>query len=230
MATSTTWAFTLDLPEIIEEAFERVGGELRSGYNYRTARRSLDLLMLEWQNRGLNLWTVKNASQTLTSGTASYALSNEKLDIIEGVIRTDAGDTSKQSDLTIKRISVSSYSQQTNKLQTGKPVQYYISRAPGAITVTFWPVPDSITTYVFNYYYLERIEDTGTPGSNTVDVPARFLPPLIAGLAFQIGLKTPAAMSALPILEKEYERQWELAADSAREKASLRLVPGGYRF
>ena len=114
MATSGTFAFTLDLADAMEEAYERCGLELRSGYDYRTARRSLNMLMLEWQNRGLNLWTVKNASQTLTAGTSTYALTAEKLEIVEAVCRTDEGNTSLQADLSMTRISVSTYSQQTN--------------------------------------------------------------------------------------------------------------------
>jgi len=229
MATSGTNAFTLDLSDILEEAYERIDSELRTGYDYRKARRSLDLLLLEWQNRGLNLWTVKNASQTLTAGTAEYTLSAEKLDIIEGVLRTDAGDTARQSDLTMRRVSVSSYAKQTNKLSEGRPIQYWISRAPEAITVTVWPVPDSAASYVFNYYYLERIEDSGDVASNTVDVPSRYLPALVSGLAYYIGMKTPSAKQQVPLLMAEYERQWDLAADASREKASLLLRPKIYR-
>lgn len=228
MATSGTWAFNLDLGEIIEEAYERIGIELRGGYQYRTARRSLDLLMLEWQNRGLNLWTIKSASQTLTAGTSAYTLSGEKVDVIEGLLRTDAGNSSAQTDLHMRRISVSTYAKQTNKLQTGKPINYWIERTPDAITVNFWPVPDSATTYTFFYYYMERVEDTGKPGTNTVDVPARHLPALTAGLAYQLALKHPEAAGAVPKLEAEYEKQWDLAADSVREKASWHVVPGGY--
>ncbi len=228
MATSTTWAFDLDVAQIIEQAYERIGSELRSGWDYRTARISLDLLMLEWQNRGLNLWTVKNASQTLTAGTADYILSNEKLDIVEATIRTDAGDVNAQTDLTMRRISVSSYAQQTNKLTVGRPIQYWVQRLPTGITITVWPVPDAVISYVLNYYYLERVEDTGASGDIKMDVPARFLPALIAGLAHQLALKTPKAAQFIPTLLSESERQWELAADSAREKATLRIVPGGY--
>ena len=173
MATSTTFNFTLDIGDIIEEAYERAGLELRSGYDYKTARRSLDLLMLEWQNRGLNLWTVKNASQTLTAGTSSYDLTAEKIEIIEASLRTDAGDSSNQSDLTMERISVVQYSHLTNKLTEGRPLQYYVGRSPDNITVNLWPVPDAQETYVFNYYYLERIEDSGKPASNNMDVPDR---------------------------------------------------------
>ena len=228
MATSGTTSFTLDVSDIMEEAYERAGLELRSGYDSKTARRSLDLLMLEWQNRGLNLWTVRNGSQALTAGTASYDLTADKLDIIEGLLRTDAGDTSKQSDLTMQRISVSQYAHQTNKLSQGRPLQYYVERKPTGITVHFWPVPDATTSYTFEYYYMERIEDTGSPASNNMDVPARFLPCLVSGLAYQIASKRPEAMQMAPMLKQVYEEQWALAADAAREKAALYMAPGGY--
>jgi hypothetical protein len=228
MATSGTQAFTLDLADLMEEAHERVGKELRSGYDYRTARRSLDLLLLEWQNRGLNLWTVKNASETLVAGTSAYTLTGEKLDIIEGLLRTDAGDSSKQTDLTMERVSVSHYAHQTNKLQTGRPINYWVERTAAAIIVNVWPVPDSAATYTFNYYYLERLEDTGKPASNTFDVPARHLPALTAGLAYYLAMKHPPAAQMIPLLKQEYEDQWTMASDSVREKASLFISPGGY--
>lgn len=228
MATSGVWNFQLDITDVIEESYERIGSELRTGYDYRKARRSLDLLLLEFQNRGLNLWTIKSASQALTAGTASYTLSGEKLDIIEGLLRTDAGDEDKQTDLTMKRISISRYAQQTNKLTQGRPIQFWVERTPTAIIVNIWPVPDSAATYTFFYYYMEQIEDTGAPGSNTVDVPARHLPCLVAGLAYYLALKTPDAFAMVPMLKEVYEEQWTLAADSVREKASLFIVPGGY--
>ena len=229
MATSGTFTFNLAIDDVMEEAYERIGSQLRTGYDERTARRSLDLLLLEWQNRGLNLWTVKNASETLTSGTSDYALDAKVLDIIEGLLRTDAGNASKQTDLTMTRVSVSHYAHQTNKLQKGRPINFWLQRSPtGVITVTVWPVPDGVTPYVFNYYYLERIEDTGEPATNNLAVPSRHLPPLVAGLAYQIALKTPKAFPLLPQLKNEYESQWKLAADAVREKASLFISPGGY--
>tara|TARA_R100001126_G_scaffold98664_1_gene73224 strand:+ start:100 stop:795 length:696 start_codon:yes stop_codon:yes gene_type:complete len=228
MATSGTTGFTLDLSDVIEEAYERAGLELRSGYDYKTARRSLDLLMLEWQNRGLNLWTVRDATVSLVAGTASYTLGVDKLDIIEGLLRTDAGDTSKQSDLTMQRISVSQYAHQTNKLTQGRPLQYYVERKPTGITLHFWPVPDATTSYTFAYYYMDRIEDSGRPASNNMDVPARFLPCLVAGLAYQVASKRPEALQLAPALKQVYEEQWNLASDAAREKAALYVAPGGY--
>ena len=230
MATSTTFNFTLDIGDIIEEAYERAGLELRSGYDYKTARRSLDLLMLEWQNRGLNLWTVKNASQTLTAGTSSYDLTAEKIEIIEASLRTDAGDSSNQSDLTMERISVVQYSHLTNKLTEGRPLQYFVGRSPDNITINLWPVPDSQETYVFNYYYLERIEDSGKPASNNIDVPDRYLPCLVSGLAYNIALKRPESAQYVPALKEIYEEQWNLVSDAFREKAALYVTPGGYNI
>lgn len=229
MATSGTYAFTLDLAEIIEEAYERIGSELRTGYNYRTARRSLDLLMLEWQNKGLNLWTIKEANLPLLTGIGSYTLTGEKLDIIEGVLRTDNGIDNSQSDLFMKRVSISNWARQTSKLQRGRPTQYWVERSPEAITLHFWQVPSN-DDYSFNYWYMEQVEDTGKPGSNNMSVPARHLPSLTAGLAYYLALKTPGKEGMATGLLAEYERQWDLAADSVREKASFQIKPGGYRF
>ena len=126
MATSGTYAFTLDLADMIEESFERAGLELRTGYAFRTARRSIDLLMLEWQNRGLNLWTIQEGTTSITAGTARYALSGEIVDIIEAYIRTDSGDTSKQFDQVLTRVSISLYAHLANKLNQDKPLQYWL--------------------------------------------------------------------------------------------------------
>ena len=228
MATSGTYAFTLDLSDILEEAYERAGLELRSGYDYRTARRSLDLMFLEWQNRGLNLWTVQEETQTLTAGTGRYALSSDQLDVIEASLRTDDGDADKQTDLTMSRISVSQYSHLTNKLTQGRPIQYWIEKDPGAIALNVWPVPDDAVTYKINYYYIQRVEDTGSPASNNVDIPSRFLPCMAAGLAYHISVKRPEASDRAPLLKQIYDEQWDLAADADRDKSSFYMVPGGY--
>ena len=229
MATSGNWDFNLDIGDVIDEAYERVGVEARTGYQYRTARRSLGMLLLEWQNRGLNLWTVKSASQALTSGTASYTLSAEKLDVVEVLLRTDSGDTAKQVDLHLKRVSISDYARQTNKLTTGRPTQYWVERSPDAITLHLWPVPDGSQTYTLYFYYMEQLEDPGKPASNTLDIPSRHLPALTAGLAYYLALKTPKAMAMIPTLKQVYDEQFEMAADSAREKASLFIKPMAYR-
>jgi len=228
VATSGTYAFTLDLSDILEEAYERAGLQLRSGYDYRTARRSLDLMFLEWQNRGLNLWTVQEDSQTLTAGTGRYALSSDQLDIVEAFLRTDDGDTSKQTDLTMSRISISQYSHLTNKLTQGRPVQFWVEKDPGAIALNVWPVPDSAVTYKVGYYYIQRVEDTGSPASNNADIPSRFMPCMAAGLAYHISMKRPESAERVPLLKQAYEEQWNLAADADRDKTSFYVSPGGY--
>ena len=228
MATSGTYAFTLDLSDILEEAYDRAGLELRSGYDYRTARRSLDLMFLEWQNRGLNLWTVQEDSQTLTAGTGRYALSSAQLDIVAAFLRTDDGATSKQTDLTMTRISISQYSHLTNKLTQGRPVQFWVEKDPGAIALNVWPVPDSAVTYKVGYYYIQRVEDTGSPASNNVDIPSRFMPCMAAGLAYHISMKRPESAERVPLLKQAYEEQWNLAADADRDKTSFYVSPGGY--
>jgi hypothetical protein len=228
MATSGTYAFNLDLSDILEEAYEMAGLELRSGYDYRTARRSLDLMFLEWQNKGLNLWTVQEGSQTLTAGTGRYALAGDQLDVIEASLRTDDGDADKQSDLTMSRISISQYSHLTNKLTQGRPIQYWIEKDPDAIALNVWPVPDDAETYKVNYYYIQRVEDSGSPASNNVDIPARFMPCMAAGLAYYISVKRPEASERAPLLKQIYDEQWNLAADADRDKSSFYMTPGGY--
>lgn len=225
MATSGTYTFNLDLGDIVEEAFERAGLVVRSGYDYRTARRSLDMLMLEWQNRGLNLWTVQEGTTSITSGTSRYALSADILDIIEAFVRTDAGSTTQQVDQPLSRISVSQYAHLSNKLTQAKPLQYWLEKDPGAIAFNLWPVPDDNETYTLVYYYMQRVEDAGAVASNNMDVPSRWLPALVAGLAYHIAIKKPEVSDRTTMLKELYEEQWVLAADADREKAALYLAP-----
>ena len=225
MATSGTYTFNLDLGDIVEEAFERAGLVVRSGYDYRTARRSLDMLMLEWQNRGVNLWTVQEGTTSITSGTSRYALSADILDIIEAFVRTDAGSTTQQVDQPLSRISVSQYAHLSNKLTQAKPLQYWLEKDPGAIAFNLWPVPDDNETYTLVYYYMQRVEDAGAVASNNMDVPSRWLPALVAGLAYHIAIKKPEVSDRTAMLKELYEEQWVLAADADREKAALYLAP-----
>jgi hypothetical protein len=229
MATSGTYNFTLDIVDIIEEAYERTGRELKRGYDYQTARRSLDMLLLEWQNRGLNLWTIETASQALTAGQSAYTLTAEKLDIVDALIRTNAGNVSSQTDLYMRRMSINDYARQTNKLTQGQPAQYWVEKAPTGITVNLWPTPDSTQPYVLFYYYMKRIEDSGKPGSNTLDIPDRYLSALCSGLAYKLAMKDAETMQMAGMLKQEYEEQWNMASDAARDKASMFVRPGGYR-
>jgi len=228
MATSGTFTFNLDIGEAIEEAFENIGIELRTGYDYKTARRSIDLLMLEWQNRGLNLWTVNFTTQALTAGTSSYTLDGKIFDIVEAFIRTDSGEVDNQFDQNLTRVSISQYSHLSNKLSQSKPLQYYVERTPTGIVVNLWPSPDSQKTYTLIYYYMQRVEDAGSPASNNMDVPSRFLPCLVAGLAYKLSIKYGPDTNRSTFLKADYEEQWVEAADADRGKASLYISPGGY--
>jgi hypothetical protein len=224
MATSGTTAFNLDLTEIVEEAFERAGSEMRTGYDLRTARRSLNLLFADWANRGLNMWTFEQGTIALVPGTATYNLPADTVDLMEHVIRTGAGSAATQADLTITRISVSTYATIPNKLQQARPIQVWIQRLVDNPTITVWPVPDNSQTYTFVYWRLKRIDDAGT-GINTMDVPFRFLPCMVAGLAYYLALKVPNGAERLPVLKQQYDEAWDLASTEDREKASVRFVP-----
>jgi hypothetical protein len=225
MSVSGTSTFNLDIAEICEEAYERAGLEMRSGYDLATARRSLNLMGLEWANRGINLWLVEEGSVTLATGTATYTLPTDTIDLLEHTLRTNNGTTS-QTDTSLVRMSVSTYSQITNKLTSGQPTQIYIDRQRDAPTVTLWPVPSSTYNGDFiRYFRLRRIQDTGAKSSNDVDIPARFLPCMVAGLAYYIALKKPEAVQRIPTLKAIYEEQFDLAAEEDREKASLTFTP-----
>jgi len=224
MATSGTTTFNLDLTDLVEEAFERCGAELRSGYDLKTARRSLNLLFADWANRGINLWTVAQSSITLVPGTATYNLPSDTVDLLEHVIRTGAGSASTQADLSITRISVSTYATIPNKLTQARPIQVYINRQAPIPNITVWPTPDASQPYTFVYWYLRRIQDAGT-GVNTMDVPFRFIPCMVAGLAYYLALKLPDGLQRLDTLKAQYDEAWDLASSEDREKAAIRLVP-----
>jgi len=221
MATSGTTAFNMDFTEIAEEAWERAGREMRSGYDLRTARRSMNLMTIEWQNRGINLWTIDEGTVSLVSGTAQYTLPTDTVDLLEQVIRTGSGTT--QQDLTINRISVSTYASIPNKTTTGRPIQFWIERLVDAPRINVWPVPDS-NDYTFKYWRMRRIEDAGA-GVQTADMPFRFLPCLVAGLAYHIAMKVPELAQRVPMLKAAYEEEFDRAASEDRVKTNARFVP-----
>ena len=221
MATSGTTAFNMDFTEIAEEAWERAGREMRSGYDLRTARRSMNLMTIEWQNRGINLWTIDEGTVSLVSGTAQYTLPADTVDLLEQVIRTGSGST--QQDLTINRISVSTYASIPNKTTTGRPIQFWIERLVDAPRINIWPVPDS-NDYTFKYWRMRRIEDAGR-GAETADMPFRFLPCLVAGLAYHIAMKVPELAQRIPMLKATYEEEFDRAASEDRVKTNARFVP-----
>ena len=224
MATSGTATLNLEISEGIEEAVERCGLESKTGYDIETARRSLNLLSLEWANRGLNFWCVEQGTASTTASTSTITLPADTVDLIEHWIRDGTGTS--QNDLPLSRFSVSQYSTVPNKLTEGRPVNLFIDKQRAAPVVYLWPTPDKV--YTFAYQRIRRIEDTGAIGSTNPDVPARFLPALVSGLAFRISQKYPEAFVRSPELKQEYEFQWDLAQQEDRDRASVHFVPGGY--
>jgi hypothetical protein len=301
MTTSSTTAFNLDLNDLIEEAFERCGLELRTGYDFRTARRSLNLLTVEWANRGVNLWTVEQGQITMNTGQATYALPNDTIDLLDQTIRQGNG-TTNQIDINISRISEPTYMTIPNKLTQGRPIQVWINRQSGQtntiasttlngaidaddVTITLtstvglatsgfikidnetivysnisgnqllncsrgqantvaashltgasvfaqnlpsinvWPTPNAGGGYVFVYYRLRRMQDAGS-GVTEQDIPFRFVPCMVAGLAYYISMKKPeVAPERIMMLKQDYEQQFQLASEEDREKAPIRFVP-----
>jgi hypothetical protein len=290
----------MDFTEIAEEAWERAGREMRSGYDLRTARRSMNLMTIEWQSKGINMWTMEQGIINLTPGLSTYALPTDTIDLMEHVIRTGSNTSSTQADLTISRISVSTYATIPNKLSQARPIQVWIQRLSGetnptnsvlvgAITstdttitlstivglagsgfirlgtediyytyvsgntlggvfrgqnnttaaaqsdgtavfvpqlpaVTLWPTPDNSTPYQFVYWRLRRVQDAGA-GIETADMNFRFLPCLVAGLAYHISVKVPELMPRIQMLKQMYDETFEIAAGEDREKAPVRFVP-----
>ena len=214
MATSNSRDFELDVSDAIEEAYERCGLEVKTGYDLRTARRSLNIMFSEWANRGLNLWTVDQKTQALTSGTASYTFTADHADLLEVVIRRSG------TDFSLSRMSRGDYLNLPNKDQSGRPSQYYFDRriTPAVI---LWPTPDSSSDSLI-YYYVRRIQDADTM-QNTHDIPFRFLPCLVAGLSYYLSMKK--APDRIQILKSVYEEEFQRASDEDEDRVPLKLTP-----
>lgn len=237
--TTGTTLFNMDFATIAEEAMEMCGQEMRTGYDLRTARRSLNLLLLSWANMGINMWTIDGPySVPLVQGTSTYILPADTIDLLDHYIRTNAGNTSTQTDLNITRISEPTYATIPNKLSQGRPIQVWVNRQGGMNNsnatlpsssnpqFTVWPIPDGSTTWTFVYYRLRQMQDVGA-AYNGQDIPQRFLPALCAGLAYNLSIKLPIkdAQIRTPFLKMHYEEILKAAMDEDREKASTRIVP-----
>ena len=300
--TTGTTSFNLDLNNLVEDAFERCGQELHTGDDLRTARRSLNIMTLEWANRGINLWTVEPGQINLQQDRIMYPLPVDTVDLLDMVTRTGTGQN--QQDININRISESTYITIPNKNATGRPIQVWINRQSGqenpttitlnetltstdttadntitlsstvglaqfgfirignetiqyggvsgntitgciravnnttiaahsigaAVyvqnlpTINVWPAPDQSNFYQFVYYRLRRIQDAGN-GVVVEDIPFRFIPCMVAGLAYYLSQKLPGAEARIEMLKADYEQSFQLAADEDREKASVRFVP-----
>jgi len=217
MATSGSTDFNLDAADIIEEAYERCGLEVRTGYDARTARRSLNIMFSDWANRGVNLWTVRQGTLTLVSGTSTYnednGLDAGMSDILEVALRRDG------TDFEVDRISRGEYLNVPNKTTTGRPSQFFFNRQIKP-EVTLWPTPDAADTLV--YYYIKRIEDIDT-SKNDAEVPFRFIPCMVAGLAYYTAMKK--APDRIQLLKAVYEEEFQRAADEDEDRVSLKLQP-----
>lgn len=214
MTTSGSRDFNLDVAEIIEEAYERCGIEMRTGYDAKTARRSLNLMFADWANRGLNLWTVAQATTTLTQGTSTYTLGADVIDILEMVLRRSG------TDFEVERISRGDYLNFPNKTDQGRPSQFYLDRKIQPV-ITLWQTPENSTDQLV-YYYVQRIQDADTL-QNTTDLPFRFLPCMVAGLAYYLAMKR--APERLQILKAVYEEEFQRAAEEDEDRVALKLQP-----
>lgn len=224
MTTSGTTTFDVDMVEAIEEAFERCGLESRNGYDMRTARRSINLMFADWANRGFNMWAVEERTQLLTYNDGEYTLGTDIVDLIETMIQIPAtSSTTTRYNLT--RVSISTHATRTNPDITGRPTEIYINRQQTAPVIHVWPLPGSNGPYTLVYWVLRRFDDAGAY-TNTADVPFRFLPAFISGLAYYIAEKKRTDDPNLILrLQQRYEADWLRAAEEDREKATLTIVP-----
>ena len=214
MTTSGSRDFNLDVGEIIEEAYERCGLEVRTGYDARTARRSLNLMFADWANRGINMWTVEQGTITLTQGQAAETLLPDVVDVLEIVLRRD------NTDYEVQRISRGDYVTLPNKTTQGRPSQFWFNRQINPV-INLWAVPENSTDQII-YYYVQRIEDADNL-VNTTDMPFRFYPCMVAGLAYYLAMKR--APERLQLLKSVYEEEFQRAADEDEDRVPLKLQP-----
>jgi hypothetical protein len=215
MATSGSKNFELDVADYIEEAFERCGLEVRTGYDLKTAKRSLNLMLADWANRGLNQWTIKQRSLTLVANDGEYDLSADVIDVLSVVVRVSG------TDYSLERLSRDEYLTIPTKTTSGRPNQFFLDRQLTP-NLKVWPVPDSSTSYTVYYDALTRMDDADT-FTNTMDLPFRFYPCLAAGLAYYLSLKKNPKMT--PMLKTIYEEEFQRAAEEDRDRASFNVVP-----
>jgi hypothetical protein len=221
---------TFDTVEIAQEASERAGIEFRSGYSLRTARRALELLSISWANRGLNLWSIDGPTAVnLTVGQPQYPIPSDTVDLIEHLIRTTTSGA--DSDLPLSRVTLDEYAAIPNKLAQGRPSLIQIQRLINPY-LNLWQVPPDSTSYQLVYWRLRRLAPLGAGGTGVPDIPWRFVPAIIAGVAYQMALKStdPNAVPRIQMLHDAYEEEFQLASDEDRDRSSFRFVPGGYPF
>ena len=220
MTTSGVSSYNPDFDEIITEAYERCGMQIRDGYDVLSARRSLNLMFAEWANRGLNLYTIEQRQVVLVANTFEYSLPDDTVDVLSAVIRTNSGQ-SDQQDITIDRIGSAEYLHTPNKYTPSRPAQFYVQRTVPA-KLFLYPAPDATQQYIFRYYGIRRIQEAGAV-TNTADISFRFLPCLTAGLAYYLAVKK--APDRIAMLKQFYEEEFARAAAEDRERSSYFAVP-----
>jgi len=224
MATSGTTSFNLDIDDVIEESFERCGIRNTKGYDLKSSRRSLNLLFSEWGNRGIHLWKVELKNQLLTAGTITYTTPSDCSDVLEAYVSSSDSITSSTQDVSLTKIDRSAYAALPNKGQTGQPSQYYVDRQITP-TISLYLAPDTVTYTYLKYYYIQRIQDAGAY-TNQADLPYRFLPCMVSGLAFYLSQKyAPDRIQALKLL---YEDELERALQEDGQRTSLYISPFTY--
>jgi hypothetical protein len=224
MATSGTTSFNLDIDDVIEESFERCGIRNTKGYDLKSSRRSLNLLFSEWGNRGVHLWKVELKNQLLTAGTITYTTPSDCSDVLEAYVSTSESITSSTQDISLTKIDRSAYAGLPNKGQTGQPSQYYVDRQTTP-NISLYLAPDANTYTYLKYYYIQRIQDAGSY-TNQADLPYRFLPCMVSGLAFYLSQKyAPDRIQALKLL---YEDELERALQEDGQRTSLFISPFTY--
>jgi len=219
MASSGTYNFSMDIDEVIQEASEMIGGEQTLGNEPKSARRSINLLLQDWQNRGVMLWSIGTSTVSLTTSVTAYAFSSATVDVLEAVHNRD------NRDIQLQRISMEEYMKIPNKGQTGRTTQYAIRNGRDFATMYLWPIPenstDTIKIETFTY-----LQDVNKSAVETADISRKFLPCLTAGLAYNMAIKRPGVdMNRINMLKTEYEERILRAMEQDRERTNLLLKP-----
>ena len=219
MATSGTFNFALEIDDVIQEATEMIGGEQTLGHEPASARRSLNLMLKDWQNRGILLWSTEASAITVTASVSSYALSGSTIDALQVIVNRD------NTDLPLTRISYEEYLQIPQKGQTGRATQYSIKRDRDNPTLFIWPIPEN-STDVLKVEKIRELEGINKSAGQNADVPKRFLPCLTAGLAFYMSIKRPGVDAGkITFLKQNYEELLERALTEDSERASIFFKP-----
>ena len=219
MATSGTYDFNMDIDEVIQEAMEMIGGEETLGHEPKSARRSINLLLQDWQNRGVMLWTANTSTVDLTTSVTTFALASSTIDVLEAVHNRE------DRDIQLERISMQEYLKIPNKGQTGRTTQYAVRHERGNPVVNLWPIPENSTDKI-KLELVSYMEDVNKSAVQNADISRRFLPCLTAGLAYHMSMKRPGVEAGrITMIKQEYEERLQRAMDEDRERVSIFLKP-----